>query len=420
MSAQAPTAAVIASTVELLEGLFALVRQVALHGADREQVWRPADAVRRALAQAEPPFALQVLPEAVLRDGVPLPLGIEIYRRSQQLVGALARWDMAEIVFEDVLAEDELAAFAKAVLDATHSGRTARVPSIRGLRLRALRRPGAKGQRGAEAAADLFAMRQLEHACAALDRIIEARDAPWSWPVGRSLVWRIERCMLADRTALGRAIELANGAFSPARRALAAACQAHAALARLQASLLLQRSVAHALLALGCFGFEGRPGASLASAARFALPALLPRPGEALEHDPHRLRVTALIAAAAQAERAASALPVSALIAAAYELERQRFPQGVAFRLSRADLHAWLACALGQEVHAGWGRALLGALGPIPAGAHVLSDGRLGVVLGPALGADASRPRVLLGGQPSTPAQAVTLHSPLGMTPWAK
>lgn len=420
MSLDAQASDVHASTIELLERLFALARQVALHGTEHEQVLQCAQAMRGTLSQAQPPFALQVLPEVVLRDGVPVALGVETYRRTQQLVGALGRWGVGELAFEAVLAPDDLIAFARAVLDATHSGRTARVPVIEGLRLRKLRRPRADTQRGADAAADVFAVRQLEQICAALEQVIANRSAPWTWNVGSWLTWQIERCILADPAAFGRALELAPGDFSPARRAAAAAFHAHAALAQLQTSLLVQRSVAHALLVLGCFGLGERPGQNLAEAARAALPLLLPQPNEALDRDPQRLRVIALVAAVTQGERAGSALPVSALIAAAYELERQRCPQGVAFRLSRADLHAWLACALGDEVHAGWGRALLNVLGPIPAGAHVLADGRLGVVLGPSAKGDAMRPRVLVGGQPSTPAQPVTLHSPLGMTPWAK
>jgi hypothetical protein len=61
---------------------------------------------------------------------------------------------------------------------------------------------------------------------------------------------------------------------------------------------------------------------------------------------------------------------------------------------------------------------MLGALGALPPGAHVLSDGRLGVVVGP--GKTPLTPLVLLAGEINAPDAPVTPHSPLGMTPWAK
>jgi hypothetical protein len=88
--------------------------------------------------------------------------------------------------------------------------------------------------------------------------------------------------------------------------------------------------------------------------------------------------------------------------------------------LSRLDLQAWLAGALGSEVNEGCGRALLGLLGMIPVGSHVLANGRLGLVAAPSERGDPWRPRVLVGGEIVVPAQAVTLHSPLAMASSAK
>jgi hypothetical protein len=61
---------------------------------------------------------------------------------------------------------------------------------------------------------------------------------------------------------------------------------------------------------------------------------------------------------------------------------------------------------------------MLASLGAFPPGAHVMCDGRLGVVVGPGKAAD--RPIVLVGGTLTAPDQPVTPSSPLGMSPWAK
>ena len=418
MSAQ-PDASVLQHTIEVLECLFALSRHVALHGEDHDDTRLSAQALERALSLARPPFALQLLPEAVLRDGIPLPLELEVYRRSQQLVGALARWGMSELAFEAVLPRAALVKLASAVLEATHSGRTARVPELAGVRFRALKRPGLPGQNCGEAARDVYIGQELERALALAQHLCAERQS-WPWQTGKTVVFRLERCVLAGIAATARQIEIARPPWPPARRMLALSLFGVAALARVQASQFVQRTTAHALLALGAFGLLEREGAPLREAARLALGSLLPRAPEDVAVDPHRLRVCALLAAAAQDEAAAAALPLQPLLAAAYELERRRCPPQVDFNLSRADLQAWLVGALGREVHAGWGRALLDALGPFPAGSHVLADGRLGVVIGAAPDGDALRPRVLVGGQMAVPAQPVTLYSPLGMTPWAK
>jgi hypothetical protein len=420
VSGERDGARVLGATIDVLERLFVLVRCVALHAAEHDQVRTAADALSQAIAEARPPFALQLLPEAALRDGRPLPLSLELHRRSQQLVGALARWKTAEIAIDALPEPAVLIALARAVLDATHASRGARAPELPHVRLRGLRRPSAIGPAAGEAALDAFVAPQIDRALADIERIAGTAAQGWPWAEGRAVLWRVERCLLAGPAATARSVELALPPWTTARRALAAALYTSAVLGRLQAGLIVQRAAAHAALALGCFGLAPRPGAPLPDAAQSALAAMLPRAGERPAVDPHRLRATALIASAARSGSAAPELPLTALLLAVYELERRRCPPIDGLQLSRSDLHAWLNGALGRELHAGWGRALLEVFGPVPAGTHVLAEGRLGVVLGEAARGDAWRPRVLLGGQASVPSHAVSLHSPLGMTPWAK
>jgi hypothetical protein len=418
MSGQATSAAALAATVDVLDCLFQLVRRIALHGNEHDEVRASADTLHGAFQRARPPFALQVLPEAVLRDGLPLPLEIEAHRRVQQLVFAFARWNVVELVIEAPPEPDSLIEFAQAVLNATHSGRTSRAPRLPSLRLRPMRRPGPQYQ-GGEAVDDVFVTRQVTLALAALERVIAQGGGAWPWADGRAVVSRLERCLLVSPAATGRALELFAPPLVHARRVLLAAFHVQAVLMQLHAGLLVQRATAQALLILGVYGLSQLPGATLREAARAAWPLLAAHAAAGQAPDPQRLRASALVAAALDAERAPFALPVLALVSAAYELERRRCALGEDLHLSRADLQGWLAGELGREVHAGWGRALLEIGGAFPPGSHVLADGRLGVVFSPTKD-EANRPRVLVGGQVTPAVQHVTPFSPLGMTPWAK
>jgi hypothetical protein len=398
-------------TIEVLENLFVLVRQLAVHGADSDSVRDGALGLGQTLLRARPPFSLQLLNGAVLRDGVPLPLSLEAFRRCQQLVGACARWGAQELVVETVPKLPELIALAEALFSATHSNRATRAPALQGLCFRA-RRCAGEGPSPGEAALDAFLGHELMRAFDEAERVLPASVQAWSWPDGRALAWRLERCMAASVTGTGRALELVPAPWSKGRRVVAAAFHVGAVLARLSVSPLSQRAAVHAMLAIASYGLLERDGASLDDAARAALPCML-APNDETTTDPHRLRTCALVHAAAEPQSSAASSPLVPLLCATYELERHRCPADVGVCLSRADLQAWLAGALGREVHPGWGRALLGLLGLIPVGSHVLADGRLGVVVAPSDKGDAFRPRVLVDGKLAIPRQPVTLCSPL-------
>jgi hypothetical protein len=409
---------VLAATADALEEVFALARQLAVHGRDSPTVGQSAQALERALVLARPPFALQLFADAVLRDGAPLPLSLEAFRRCQQLVGAFARWGVQELTVEAVPPWLQLIDLAAALFSATHTNRATRAPQLRGLRFAALAR-AAHGPPPTELALDAHLIDQLALAWEEAGRLSSGSSGVWPFEQGRALTWRLERCLAASVTGTGRAVELAPLPWSIAQRTMAAAFRVGAVLVRLRVSPLTQRSAMHATLAFACHGLAEREGLPFGEAARVALPALLAHCGDG-DCDPHRLRVCALVRAASEAERTPDALPLLPLLHAAYELERRRCPADLDFNLSRMDLQAWLASALGREVHEGWGRALLGVLGLVPVGGHVLADGRLGVVVGASNTADTWRPRVLVGGQVVIPDQPVRMHSPLGMTPWAK
>jgi hypothetical protein len=392
--------------------VFALVRQLAVSGRDSAAVGHSAQLLERALLSAQPPFAVQLFADAVLRNGAPLPLSLEAFRRCQQLVGACTRWGVQELVVEAVPSWLELIDFAAALFSATHTDRGARAPALPGLCFRPLCRAG-YGPPPPELTLDGHLLDQVALAWAEAARLSSSSSSAWPFEQGRALSRRLERCLATSVTGTGRAVELAPLPWSIAHRAISAAFRVGAVLARLHVSPLTQRAAVHATLVVACGGLAEREGLAFHEAARVALPALLASSGEA-DCDPHRLRVCALLRVAREPERAPAALPVLSLLHAAYELERKRCPADLDFDLSRVDLHAWLASALGREVHEGWGRALLGVLGLVPVGSHVLADGRLGVIVGPSNRGDAWRPRVLVGGEVVIPDQPVSMHSPLG------
>jgi hypothetical protein len=412
------SAQAIAATLAALDHVFALVRQVAVSRTDAAALRSGAFALQEALAAAQPPFALQFLPQLVLRDRVPLPLSLEAHRRAQQCIGALHRLGVQELVVEEVPDLSALIELCEALFQATNNQRSGR-PQIAGLRLRALPQLQTTGAAADEIAVDRSVGDQIQLAFAEAQSICAhaSTRGRWAWGEGRALAWRLERCMTASVSVTARALELNPAPWSPSRRALLCAFHVGAVLARLQVSPLAQRAATHAALALAACGLRERDGLEFTEAARAALGVLL-RPNAEPLADPHRLRMRALMRLAAHEQTLSIALVP--LLHAAYQMERRRCPADVPVRLSRLDLQAWLASALGSEVHPGFGRALLGLLGIVPVGSHVLEGGRLALVVAAGERGDPLRPRVLVGGEVRPPAAPVVLHSPLGMTPWAK
>jgi hypothetical protein len=398
------------ATLEVLRGLFTFTRACALHGSGAEQALEAAQALRRAFARARPPFTLQVFPDAVLRDRVPLWLDLEALRKLQQLCAALARWNAQEITIDAVPDLAALIAFAHAVNSATHKDRSAKKPSVRGIEVGPVWRPGAAATAASEACLDIYAHVQAGRAATDAARLLE-EPARWSHAQAQVLCFRLERATAVSASATARAIELQPPPWSDARRAVAVAFYVGAVLSRLGVSPGSQRAAMHAALACACHGLP--QGLDCARAAAAAMPALLSVHDDLGSGGPHRIRTQAIAHAVSELGRGGPPMPLAALIHAAYESERARRPAGAALQLGRADVHAWLASALGTHVHAGWGRALLCVLGSVPAGSHVLCDGRLGVVAGPGRDGDPLRPRVLVGGKLGQSPDPVVLASPL-------
>ena len=72
---------------EVIEQLCACMRALAANGPGHEDVQTSAQACRRAISGAKPPFALRFLSDSVLRDREPIVLSLGAFRRAQILMG---------------------------------------------------------------------------------------------------------------------------------------------------------------------------------------------------------------------------------------------------------------------------------------------------------------------------------------------
>jgi hypothetical protein len=404
--------------MKVLDQLFGLARRIGIQGQEHEQVLEAADALLDAIEQAEPPFSLQFPGEGVLRERVALPLSVEDFRRCQHITASFDRIAVQEITFTASASAADVITLAALIHAAGQRAVRSTLPRLEGITLARLRRSNTSD--AGDAALELFTANQVVLAIDQCASLIAA-GAPWPWRRGRELCWRLERCMIASVSATARALELSASPWTPARRALCAAVRVAAVLVRLQASALTTRAAMHAMLLIAGQGLRPRLGVDFTEAAKLALRAVLPQAAAAEEPlSPHELRACTLIHAAAGLQAGGTTLPLARLLHAAYELERERCPGDLSLARSALDLQAWLGDAITMgTVHPQIGRALLATVGLVPAGAHVLSEGRLGVVMGGSGSGDAMRPRVLVGGRVEIPNQPVQLYSALAASPFA-
>lgn len=405
---------------EVIEQLCACMRAIAAHGLQHEDVRASAQACRRAIQDGRPPFALRFLSDCVLRDREPLVLSLGGFRRAQILARALYQQNTPELRFDELPPVEVVERLAKLFVEATQGNHRTFMPRLQGITMNKIQQVDPTSNAHDETDID----RVLRAELYATTVRVEGLQAPlvgspiWPWLAGQHAIAALERCLSLGVTATARALELAAPEWTPARRSVAMVANVLIVLTRIRASDISRRAAAHAVLTLASFGLHCRKpfeqAALDALASLYATPTS-PESDEPVAPSPHRLRTTALVAACAG--QSATPMQLTRLLHAAYVLESKRIdPRGE--RLSRVDLQAWLSSAIGREVDELFGRAMLSSLGALPPGAHVMCDGRLGVVVGP--GKAANRPIVVLGGELVVPEAPVSAASPLGMSPWAK
>lgn len=387
----------------VLARLFGLLRSVKAHGTEHAQTLRHAEALSGAIAKASPPFTLQFVRQAVFRDGALVLLGPRNFARARWVAAALANAGADALTLDRAPSARALVAFGTSLKG---SGTVptlgpAEAPSLRLGRLEAQ-----LGVPAGEVDPALFASVQLRRAIAEADAL--CREGPWPWPRGMAVVRRVESAATASVAASTRALEVAPGPRTGARRSLTAAFYALLCLRTVGTSALVQRAVSHAVLAVGAQGLGSRAGLSLQEAAAAVFPRLQASL-DAARVDAHSRRVCALVYELSEGPAAPAPLrQVAGLVGLLYELERLRCPPETDFDLAQVDLLSEAVRLCPSKLDAAWVRVLLQSLGALPPGARVrCPDGRDGVVLSPGRGG--ARPRVYVDGLVTEPSRTTLL-----------
>lgn len=385
----------------IIDRFFVLTRNLGVHGAAHPLVHQNAEGLAEALDAVGPPYAIQFVRDAVFVDRELAVLDPPNFLRARRLAASLAALKVNELRVEYAPAAASLVAVADAV------ARRVPLPSVDGMLFREI--DGAQaGTEAMQVDTELFAAAQLLRALVEVEGVHAAGLAQWPWPVGISVVRRVERAKESDLDACLRFIDHAPGDRGAPRRALAAAVHALSLGGAARLGLPLRRVLAHAALALTQYGDEGGP-VNVRDAAARALPAMVASIGATRAAlDPHRMRVCAVLQSLLDG---GEAHPLAAPLHLAYTLERARAVGGAGFWLLTTDLLAWAARLAGRRLDAGWVHALLCAYGVVPPNARVRAlEGGEGIALGGAPDDTPLQPLVLLRDDGSVLAPAVPVR----------
>ena len=392
----------------LLHRLHVFVRNVSAYGVSHPAALTSADEVCAAATVAGAPLSLQFVAGGVFCDRILVPLDMETFSRGREVARWLARIRIEELTFLENCRPEELLRFAEVVAVADRGEADAlRLSSIAWQELGEAR----WGGEGEAVDLETFAIAQVALAIAESEKIADS-PAPWPWSSGMSVVRRLERARSHHRAATDRALEIAPGAWTVRRRAVAAASTALVLLGDVRASAATQRVAAHATVVAALSGYDDDGGVEFSMAvargfARVTTELVAGRTGI----EPHRMLVIASLSTAARAVGSApSPLAVVEVVRLAYELERGRRSRGVAFHLERIDLLARIANA--PDIDPRWLGLLLVTAGALPVGCRVrLADERVAIVMGPGAPGEPFRPEVMVAGRRFIPEAPVALHT---------
>ena len=392
--------------LDLLRDLYVLLKTAAAYGAEHPLYASVAERLAERIGAIPPPFSLQFVRGGVFWQRQMLTLNNELYERATTIAQSLDHLDVHEVTVTKVPGVDDLRAFGMAL------GRGMLGPSdaLDALRIEGMswrRIPNASwGEDQEDIDVELFALSQIALAVKEADALHAQREQGWSFNKGLAVIRRLERALEVEQTASVRALELAPGGWTPARRAVSSALGVNAALSRVGCSKGTRRAAAHVALVLGMYGLEERAGQPVDIAAQRALGPMLGAPSRARGGiSPHRLRVSVVVHQLANT-RVTDWLPVCHIIQLCHELEVERAPEGVGFDLTLADLMALAAQEMGVAFAPTWVKVLIDLHGHTPCGAYARTpDGAIGVVLGPCEGGH----ELLVGGRVITVSDGLEL-----------
>lgn len=413
MKRRAPRPRVREPREALVDQLFALMGVILRQGRSHPGAVAAARELRERVATLGPPFCLRLIRGAIYLDEELVPLAADSFARGQQVSRALWNLGHHEIRFTTVPEADQLQTLGSAL------ARGAQVASdvLQRLQLDGIEFDAIPcGAADEQIEPSRLARSELRHAVDAVEQLGTAPPG-WSWQHGIAATRHLERALEADPQASVKALGAGIDRYAAPRRAVGAAVFAHLALTAVGASTLTRRAAAHAALAIGSYGYADRGGLATGDAAAKALGALLSGMAAADPAPPHHMRVCSMVRAVKLTHArlddhsaVAAGGGLVALLTTCYLIERGRVTQELPLTLDTAEA---LARTLAEYGAHAWGRALVLALGGLPAGAAVMVDGRLGFVEGPGDPMQPLRPRVLHGTSTAVPEPPAVLHSPL-------
>lgn len=399
-----------ADVLDLVDKLFVLMRTLGAFGPGHPQAVHSAESLAEAIGTMGPPIALQFVREAMFCNRQLLPLDVESFAKATQLSRALDHLGVHELNFDQAVPPSVLVelgiVLARGSAGPSDLLQKARLPGVSWREL-----VGASwGTDSRRIDPDLFAVTHMALAVQSAELLCQT-DAPWDWIRGVALVRRLERAMSVDVHAAQRALEFVPQPWSHGRRVVAMASRVIAVLQRLGVRAPVLRSVGHAAVFLGCCGL-GEVPAPLQSSAQTAIQRALPSVGKSLlgaaRHQIHVLEVLNAVARRPATQTTWQG-PIGVLDLI-LQLETRRQAAALA-NLTLADVLAQAVPDVGTQLEPQWFLALLATVGTLPPGARVrLTDGRVGLVLGPGRGDDPWRPQVLVGQtvvQPNYPVRLV-------------
>lgn len=403
------------SSLSMIERLFILMRTLSTHGENHPTSTSVAKLFRQHLEDIHLPLAIQFVGQGVFRNRTLIPLEADDYRRARVLAKALHNLSVHELTFKAPPSTEDLLLLGRVL------ARGAMSPckemddiKIEGMAWREI--PGAQwGRDAVKIDPDVFAEQQITMAIVDVEEILSHPKEPWYWSSGIAVIRRIERAIDVDIMSAARALEIRPGKWTIARRAVTAAFHVLAVLRLLQLSIAARRAAGHASLALCCHGLKQRFGMPPNEVAHAVLRRMIDAPVNSKRGvEPHRLRACSIVFEyTRENEESKARQGLKGLVHLAYDLERYRCPENNNINLTFADLLAFAAKDDGETYEETWVRALITALGPIPAGTYVLlADGRVGIVQDVTQDGDPLRPKVLINDKTVIPDRPVVLMTP--------
>ncbi len=369
----------------MVESLFLLFRTATSHGAGHPLLKQVCEVVCEKIEAVGPPFAIQFVGGVVFHNRNLVPVTPKVYPMSVAMAKALAHAAVQELTFHVRPTPSDVLAFAAEIVRSNRPRGQLPVLELRSMEWRTIE-GAVHGAELEQVDPEVFAASQLALAVSEVEMIMMGTSETWDFPRGVSAIRRIERCVGAGPLPIARALEIAPGTWTTARRAVAACIHLIGTAKLLDVSAKSYRAAAHTLLACACMGYQPREGLAFDQAVRAAHKYLVEAPGDSRSQaEPHRVRTCGLLNSLLHQQSASESEPTTNLlgfIEFCYDLERMRCPADLTYELSLTDVLATLGPAAMRNGLGLQYKAMVTAYGQIPPGSKVvLEDGRVGMVL---------------------------------------